>query len=95
MKRFVVIHKFRNASYGQNVTQKIYSIKRNKLILLGENHFNTGSMRGEDHEAAVWLVRNKHIPKTWITPGTGYINFDVYDTYNEGKGKYNIQTLNN
>ena len=94
MKRFLAIQTYKRASYGETVIQKLYQIKNNKPILLGQNSFNTGGMRGIDHEAAVWLMRNKHIPKTWITKGTGYIDFDIYDTYNEGKGKYYIHEIN-
>ena len=94
MKRFVAISTFKNASYGSKVIQQIYRVKNNKLIYLGINTFNTGSMMGIDHECAAWLMHNKYIPKTWVTKGTPYINFDVYDLYNEGKGKYYIQELN-
>jgi len=94
MKRFVAISTFKSVSYGSKVTQKIYQVKNNKLIYLGMNRYNTGSCMGNDHECAAWLMRNKHIPKTWVTKGTPYINYDVYDTYNEGKGKYYIQEIN-
>ena len=93
MKNFVAINIYKKASYGSKVIQTIYQIKKNKLILLGENTFNTGSMTGLDHECAAWLMKNKYIPKTWVTTHTPYINYDVYDTYNENKGKYYIKVI--
>ena len=93
MKRFLAVTIHKRAKYGSNVVQKIYRIKNNKLILLGEHTFNTGSMKGYNHEVAGWLADNKYIPKTWVTKGTTYINYDVYDTYNEGKGKYHIHEI--
>ena len=93
MKTFLALHSYKNFTYGQKVIQKIYRIKNNKFKYLGTNTFNTGSMMGESHECAAWLMRNKYIPKTWVTKGTPYINYDIYDTYNEGKGKYYIKEL--
>jgi len=58
-------------------THKIYRIKNNQLIYLGENKVNTASMRGFDHETGIWLVKNKYIPKTWLTDA-GYIDYKKY-----------------
>ena len=79
MKTFIYKALYKNASYGQNVTVLIYKVIKNKPILLGETYFSTGSMMGVDHEVNSWLVKNKHLPKTYVrNKGSFYINYDKF-----------------
>lgn len=87
MKSFIFTTKRRNHKYGgENVVAKIYRIKRNVPVYLGEVKYCTASMRGEDHEVNNWLIQNKHLPKTYQN-GSGYINWDLFNK------KYTIKQL--
>lgn len=79
MKTFIYSTKYKNTTYGQNVTVTIYRLKNNKPEYLGETVFNTGSMMGVEHEVNSYLVKNKHLPKTYVrNKGSFYINYDKY-----------------
>lgn len=75
MKSFIYKTTFKNASYGQSVTNTVYQIKRGKPVFIGENKYNTGSYRGHDHEAMSVIMNSKLLPKNCVSRG-GYINYD-------------------
>lgn len=82
MKTFIYITTFKNASYGQNVTNKVYQIKNNIPILLGERRYNTGSFRGHEHEAMQVIIDSKALPKKFMDhPKHGYIDRDKSHLY--------------
>lgn len=77
MKSFIYKTTFKNASYGQKVTNTVYQIKRGRPVLIGETTYNTGSYRGHDHEAMQLIIDNKLLPANCMDrPSRGYINFD-------------------
>lgn len=78
MKTFIYTKTEKSASYGTKVTLSIYHVKNNVPKFIGDAHYNTGSYRGEDHEAANVLLKYKMINRNSLNQG-GYINRDIFD----------------
>lgn len=77
MKTFIYKNTYKKVSYGVDVTQRVYRMKNNKPIFLGEHTYNTGSMRGHEHECLAWLYKNKHVPKSYTDGSrTVYCNYE-------------------
>lgn len=65
------------AKYGQNVSNTVYQIVKNKPKFIGECNYTTGSYKGHINEAASLLVDKKAMPKT-ILDG-GYVDYSKLD----------------
>ena len=75
MKSFFFITTATNARYGQNITNKVYQIKKNVPVFVGIAKYNTGSYRGDDHEAMQVIIDLGLLPKNCMSrPKSGYIN---------------------
>lgn len=74
MKTFLFTTEFKNASYGQNVINRVYQVKNNTPIYIGDARYNTGSHRGHEHEAMQVIIDKKLLPKNCMDrPKHGYI----------------------
>lgn len=78
MTTFLYTKSERSAKYGSNVTLSVYHVKNNTPQFIGNASYNTGSYRGEDHEAANVLLAHKLINRNALNSG-GYINRQVFD----------------
>lgn len=77
MKTFIYSTKFKNSKYGSNVILRVYRIKNNLPIFLGEAFYNTGSYRGHEHEALDLIIQKKELPKN-CQKGK-YVNYNKLD----------------
>lgn len=78
MKSFIYTKSERSAKYGSNVTLSVYYVKNNTPQFIGSASYNTGSYRGEDHEAANVLLAHGLINRNTLNSG-GYINRSTFD----------------
>lgn len=63
MKNFIGFISYKKARYCATAKCKIYRVKRNKLVYLGEEKWNTGATKGEKSEIMDFLSFNGYIPK--------------------------------
>jgi hypothetical protein len=75
MKTFIFTVSEKNARYGVNYNMKVYRIKNNKPVFIGETSYNSGSYRGHEDEALNVIIKAKELPKKCQTR-SGYVNFD-------------------
>lgn len=77
MKTFIFTKEYKKSTYGSKVTTKVWQIKNNKPVYVGETNYNTQSYRGHDHEAMQVIIGAKLLPLNCMDrPKYGYINRD-------------------
>jgi hypothetical protein len=85
MKTFIFTNEYQktNRTYGGSTYNvKIYLVKNNVPEYLGELTYNTASTRGAIGEVNDWLVKNKHLPKSWSVGRESYN--ESYNPYYHG-----------
>ena len=86
MKTFIYTDKVTSVSRtygGSNHLCKIYKVVNNRPEYLGETTYCTRATMGAISEVNVFLLNNKHIPKTWSMSSNTKSNY--YSTYQQNK----------
>lgn len=75
MKTFFYTLEFKTGKYSTKVVNKVYQVKNNVPVFIGETSYVTASFRGHDHEAMQVIINNKKLPLNCMDrPKYGYIN---------------------
>lgn len=63
MKTILCVIRKTKAKYGFNVENTVYRMVKNEPVFIDTIYYNTGSYRGDDHEAVALAVEKGVLPK--------------------------------
>lgn len=80
MKHYIFTAKESKASYCVNVTLRVYRIKNNKPVFIGNVGFNSGATKGAESEVFRLLQEQKEITLALYKSTNGYYNWKMKES---------------